>query len=276
MRRAGRLGRVAAVAGGWAVDSHTHGHRWHWFWGRCESFSPLFTYLLACCFCGAQPSSPWEGLQGEVVHEMHSFLWLFPAVENCPLSQVTEWKVLVIVIGKMSLQLSFLLSSGSLQRTCALLFTLLGSQPLWLWYGHTVRNKFEPPRKRPPFQLKCLYRQNFNIDQVWTREILFLIKHTRPGNVLGFSSKAGADCLFHWRESHLSLSWLASFIRISTKEIRKGPATWVPRMQQGLCMNKSFTGWGIKAFTYTFYKVGEIKIWILCCTQKSYMFDRKG
>lgn len=178
--------------------------------------------------------------------------------------------------GKMSLQLSFLLSSGSLQRTCALLFTLLGSQPLWLWYGHTVRNKFEPPRKRPPFQLKCLYRQNFNIDQVWTREILFLIKHTRPGNVLGFSSKAGADCLFHWRGSHLSLSWLASFIRISTKEIRKGPATWVPRMQQGLCMNKSFTRWGIKAFTYTFYKVGEIKIWILCCTQKSYMFDRKG
>lgn len=28
-----------------------------------------------------------------------------------------------------------------------------------------------------------------------------------------------------------------------------------PRMQQGLCMNKSFTEWGIKAFTQRFYEV---------------------
>lgn len=48
-----------------------------------ESFSPLFTYLLLY-------SSPWKGLQGEIVDERHSFLWLFPAFEDCFLSQVTE------------------------------------------------------------------------------------------------------------------------------------------------------------------------------------------
>lgn len=48
-----------------------------------ESFSPLFTYLFLY-------PSPWKGLQSEVIDERHSFLWLFPAFEDCFLSQVTE------------------------------------------------------------------------------------------------------------------------------------------------------------------------------------------
>lgn len=75
MRRAGRLAKGAAGAGSQGghltgaqvssdLDSEADG----------ESFSPLFTYLLLFRFCGAQPSPPWEGLQGEVVDERQSFL----------------------------------------------------------------------------------------------------------------------------------------------------------------------------------------------------------
>lgn len=41
-----------------------------------ESFSPLFTYLLLY-------SSPWKGLQGEVVDERHPFL----SILSCGFSQ---------------------------------------------------------------------------------------------------------------------------------------------------------------------------------------------